>query len=69
MTRTNLFKKLMYRTQRDYAYVKQVQWHMELERLTTLCADTGGESSPFFYRLQVHLDHDPDKAETHPTSV
>lgn len=32
MTRTNLFKKLMYRTQRDYAYSKTIaanQWCRE----------------------------------------
>jgi len=61
MVRTNLFKKLMYYTQKTAAYVEEVLWNIEFNRLFNLCSDTGGESSPFFDRLQKHLEKDPRK--------
>lgn len=61
MARTNLFKQLMHRAQNTTAYVKEVQWNMEFNRLFNLCSDTGGEDSPFFDRLQKHLEKDPRK--------
>lgn len=61
MAITNLFKRLACHTQNTAAYVKEVQWNMEFNRLFNLCSDTGGEDSPFFDRLQKHLEKDPRK--------
>jgi hypothetical protein len=64
LARTNLFKKLLYPTQRLAAYVKVVAWEMEFNRLMNQCRDTGGESSPYFDKLQEHLKNDPKRKTT-----
>lgn len=35
-------------------------WEMEYDRLMNLCRDTGGENSPYFEKLQEHLNKRPE---------
>lgn len=39
---------------------KMAWWEMEYDRLMNLCGDTGGESSPYFEKLQEHLKKRPE---------
>ena len=41
-------------------HIEYVLWEMKTERLMNLCRDTGGEESPYFYKLTEHLKRNPN---------
>ena len=61
---TNLTMKMMKwirnRLNKSNYKIEYILWDMEAERLMNLCRDTGGESSPYFYKLQDHLKRKPE---------
>lgn len=58
-----LLEKMKRKIQKAAIYAEEVQWQMKLERLTNLCGDTGGESSPYFEHLRKHLETDPKRKD------
>lgn len=51
-----MFKWLKSKCEYNKKHAEYVWWEMEAERLIDLCGDTGGESSPYFYKLREHMD-------------
>jgi len=41
-------------------HIEYVLWEMKTERLMNLCRATGGEESPYFYKLKEHLKRNPN---------
>lgn len=39
--------------------IEYILWDMKTEQLFDLCRETGGEQSPYFYKLQEHLKKEP----------
>lgn len=59
-----MFKWLKSKFEYDKKHVEYVWWDMEAERLMNICKDTGGENSPYLYKLREHMDNCP-KEELH----
>lgn len=53
---TKWIRNLLRKSNHKIGYIL---WNMKAERLMNLCRDTGGESSPYFYKLQEHLKKEP----------